>query len=162
MKRVWAILMALIILTVLVSGCDASSSGKVALTVDNASDYLEFNIKAGGDDSEYSSMRQAVAHKSAFMSGTISGISGYTYDNVVVTIACTFTFEEMSGGRRPGLESKYTTTLSETVKLNVGGNGKIAKKEELHVLPNSDEAFKNVKCSGYVIESISGTVREQK
>lgn len=155
------ICISIMVFMVLFSGCDVSDTNKITLTVDNASDYLEFNIKAGGADAKYNSYLHSLGYASVFMSGEINGISGYSYDNVVVTIACSYSFEDNAGGRLPGLEWKYHTTLSETVKLNVGGNGKIEKKEDLEVLTNCIEYFKNIECPGYVIQSISGTVSKQ-
>lgn len=139
------------------SGCGSSflgGSSKITLTPENASDYLTFSLHGGGGDPEYTSTF-GIVYNTMEAYGNISGVSGYNYDNVSITLKFSFRLTS-AGGKDHGIHSITT----EPIQLNVGGNGTVKKSEDSY----NDGTFNyslyegEVECLGYEIVSVSGTV----
>lgn len=137
------------------SGCSSlfasATPSKITLTPENASDYLTFSLHGGGGDPEYRSS-YGIVYKTMEAYGNISGVSGYNYDNVVITLK--FRFSVTTAGDKVG-ETKSITSWP--ISLNVGGNGTVNASESTYDKRASRYATE-VECLGYEIVSVTGTV----
>lgn len=155
MKRILSLCVILTLLAAIFSSCSysgtESNSSDIQLTTDNATNYLTFSIRGGGSDAEY--IFSEYKYKSAYFNGTITGVSGYTYNDVTITVSCKYSCQNSSG-------KTETFTLSDTTSLNVGGNGSVSAEDTTdHLTGYSGYHYcTSVECNGYVITSISGTV----
>ena len=138
---------------------ETTTSNEIQLTTENASNYLTFEIKGGGAGTDYSSM-YGIGYEGVTVNGTITGVSGYTYNNVTITMNFKFTYENWGGGR-DYTGGDYTQTITEDVVLNAGGNGTVSASEKIQLEPYHYVGhWSNVECLGYEIVSASGTVTQ--
>ena len=149
MKKTLALFMSalLVFLCVCFSGCDMPGvKQKTTLTTDNIDQYITVELKGGGDDFTY--MYSDYYAKALSVTGSITGVPGYTYENVSITISCTFT-----GTKHSGIWGETVTqTVTTIANLNVGGSATVVANEK------ADNYMKDVSCLGYEIISVSGTV----
>ena len=87
--------------------------------------------------------------------GNISGVSGYNYDNVSITLKFSFRLTG-AAGKDHGIHSITTNPI----QLNVGGNGTVKESEDSYNDGTINWTLfeKEVECLGYEIVSVSGTV----
>ena len=147
---------------ILFSACstiDGTTNNEIQLTTDNASQYLNFSIKGGGDGADYSSM-YGIGYENIAVNGTITGIAGYTYNNVTITMKFSFTYEDWSGGQ-DSYGGDYTQSITQDIALNVGGSGNVSASERIQLEPYHYVGhWSNVECQGYEIVDITGTVTQ--
>lgn len=153
MKNTIRIISIILSAVIILSGCSFSNGTtkdrkKIVLTTENVSNYLTFSLHGGGGNSNYNSYLGEIVYKSLEASGNISGISGYEYDDVSITLV--FKYEITPSN---DFISQTFTTLPETVDLNIGGNGVV------NVSNPFTNGFTKVECLGYEVVAVSGTVK---
>lgn len=157
MNKCIKLISVLISVILLFCGCTSADlmGGKssITLTTENASDYLTFSLHGGGGNPDYSSSYGIVYH-SVEAYGDISGINGYEYDNVNVTLK--FNYKLTPAGN---YDNENYDIITDPIPLNVGGYGVVNVSERT----NKNTYYKfyesDVECLGYEIISITGTVK---
>ena len=124
---------------------EETAKNEIQLTTENASQYLTFELH--GYPTNYSSSY----YTGVVVNGTISGIAGYTYNNVTVTIDVTFSYNNYDDYSLDDETYKVTTSS----QLNLGGSGTVAYEEEY-----TGNHMTDVNCLGYTITSVTGTVSQ--
>lgn len=156
LKRTLCIISTAILVLTVFSACSHNNAeienvnNEIQLTTDNASQYLTFELH--GYPTDYSSG----TYKKVAVNGTISGIPGYTYNNVIIELDFDFSW---SYGEGYGYHSG-THTATATTELNLAGNGTISIEETARQSGNISVYMKNCSCDGYRIVSVSGTVTQ--
>lgn len=122
-----------------------SVSNEIQLTTENASQYLTFELHGYPTDYSYGTYKKVAAN------GNISGIPGYTYNNVTVELS--FSYSYTYGSRS---DSCVITASSD---LNLAGNGTVSVEETAkHNGTNVVAYMSDCECDGYTITSVTGTV----
>jgi len=154
MRNTIKVFSIILLAVILFSGCSFSNETTrntkkdIVLTTENIHDYLTFSLHGGGGNSNYNSYLGEIVYKSLEASGNISGISGYEYDDVSITLV--FKYEVTPSD---DFISETFTTLPKTVNLNIGGNGVV------NVSNPFTNSFTKVKCLGYEVVAVSGKVK---
>lgn len=127
-------------------------NNSVQLTTDNASQYLNFNLH--GYPSDYDGY---YFYEKLVVTGSISGIAGYTYNNVSVKLSVKFTFDKKWSNELWSTVDSCSVEIA--TQLNLGGNGNVSV-EEAPTTQNGVNlgSIKNVECLGYTITSVTGSV----
>lgn len=150
MKKIICCFLSLVLIICTFTACVNNSKSKgnnvVVLTPDNASDYFTFHINGGGAD--FDNISSNICYSVQF-NGTITGLAGYTYNDVEIEITCYYDLQTTS--------CKGSCTLSDTTTLNLGGNGNVNASERIYRRTTLfDKCVVN--CTGYEVTSITGTV----
>lgn len=148
-------------LIIVLSACSASNSvadnsnvseenksNEIQLTTQNASQYLTFELHGYPTEYSYGSYKKVAAN------GTISGIPGYTYNNVTVELSFSYSYTYGSSG-------SDTCEITTSSTLNLAGNGTVSVEETAkHSGANSNiiAYMSDCECNGYTIISVTGTV----
>ncbi|GEM_PF-2429862 len=158
MKNTIRIISIILSAVIILSGCSFSNgttkdSKNIVLTTENASNYLTFSLYGGGGSPDYSSS-YGVVYRTVEANGDISGISGYEYDNVNITLK--FNYKLTPAGN---YDNENYDIITEPIQLNVGGYGVVNVSERT----NNNTYYKfyesDIECLGYEIVSITGTVK---
>ena len=148
--RVITILCALLMLF----GCGKKP---IELTVDNCGDYLKFKVGGGGvGDAKYSSTYKCNGYKQIKIYGSVEGIDGYAYDDVVVTIGCYGTYEQGTGDTL-----EFTEFFDVKCAKDGDGTGQYTFYPELPYNTSNKEYAYDIKGKGYAIVAIEGAVTEK-
>ena len=149
MKKITTIILILSMTCALLtlSGCGNDknqNNDKISLTVDNCEDYISVDSAKvyGTGNSFWSSNLSAYMYYSAEGTVSISGLSNYEYNNVVVNITIHFSY---------GTDNR---SIPISVYLNKGGNGKATNTIKLDGWTNDWIQ----KYAYYEITSVSGSI----
>lgn len=159
MKKTIALSMALllIILCICFSGCDGSGgkSNKIAITAENFEQYATLSLRGYGSD--YRSGAYS-GYRTLNVNGSITGVSGWTYENVSVKIRVVFKGTSYGGVLGLTEESVTQTVWVDTISLNVGGNATVAYSENATNSKGEKSVIDDLDCLGYEIVAVEGYV----
>ena len=162
MKNTLRITLLILATFVLLSGCSLPNgaterSKDIVLTTENASDYLTFSLRGGGSDPSVTS--EGIKYASVQANGNISGISGYEYNDVTITLKFSFKIISYSHNMWGDKDTFIFDVTTDPIQLNFGGNGVVNAYEEIDRAFSFGVKERSVECLGYEIVSITGTVR---
>ena len=118
-----------------------NASNEIQLTTENASQYLTFELH--GYPSDYNASWDSYSELT--VNGTITGVPGYSYNNVVITVAVGFKYHGDD-------YADHNHTIEASSTLNIGGSGTVSASEYI------GGHMSLVESTGYTITSVTGTV----
>lgn len=163
MKKILLITISMLFLLITFTGC--SSFSEIQLTKDNASNYLNIDLNGGGilTDNQYS----LGEYDGVYGEGTIQGLPGYKYNDVVLTIKFNYSYSDNHGNDTGDF------AIEETVYLSDAGNATISVSKAIDDIYDIDDVvniedyyqllgglLETVTCNNYEITSASGTISQ--
>lgn len=149
MKKIKVLVLVLAVIFVF-TACSMSdnASNEIQLTTENASQYLNFELY--GYPTDYSSG----SYKKVAAKGTISGIPGYTYNDVTVELSFSYSYTY-------GMNGSDSCVITASSDLNLAGNGTVSVEETARHSGSNRKVvayMSDCECDGYTITSVTGTV----